>query len=555
MDESPLFMASKPDDSHSAHANELDSVSPAPITPSSNHHASDHLAPHQQASSDPISHPQASLPPSPLSSPPPETSPSLAEVTSLPSAPASRHGLGSMWQRLSLQTKVVSVVVATSTIPVLMLGLSLYVMDSSPSITTLLNMGTSGATPFQLAWLPLWGAVGAAGLGSLISAYWVKRILQPIVDSVSVIQTISDGNLDARMSVQGTDELANLGQSINQLTDQIQYLLQEREKQTQQLQTMNEELEGRVQQRTSQLSRVINQLKQEIGERKQAERALQQSQVKLIHSEKMSGLGQMVAGIAHEINNPVNFIHGNLKHVQNHVQEILSVLEGYQMLYPEPTPELQAIADDVDIEFLSKDVRKIVSSMQIGTNRILDIVRSLRTFSRMDQVTFKPVDIHEGIESTLLILKHRLKAHPGRPQVVVIKQYGDRLPLVDCHAGQINQVLMNILANALDALDESGDLCSRKGEPPMIIISTQQIDPNHIAIQLSDNGPGIPTEVQQRLFDPFFTTKPVGKGTGLGMSISYTIITENHGGRLQLVSTSGQGASFLIELPIKQNQN
>ena len=294
-----------------------------------------------------------------------------------------------------------------------------------------------------------------------------------------------------------------------------------------------------------------------IAQAKELERTLnelQKAQMQVIQSEKMSSLGLLVAGIAHEINNPVNFIHGNLSHLDEYTQNLLRMIELYQQRHPSNDPDVQAMAEEIDLEFLTEDIQKIVSSMKVGTDRIRDIVISLRNFSRMDEADFKNVDIHEGIESTLMILQHRIKDRSDRPAVVVIKDYGT-LPKVECFPGQLNQVFMNILVNALDALDDMNPKRSYqelKDIPNQITIRTCAIDDRWVEVAIADNGLGMPDKVKQRIFDPFFTTKPIGKGTGLGMSISYQIITEKHRGKLTCFSTPGSGTEFLIQIPIRQ---
>ncbi|MEG4629169.1 ATP-binding protein [Microcoleus sp. AR_TQ3_B6] len=281
---------------------------------------------------------------------------------------------------------------------------------------------------------------------------------------------------------------------------------------------------------------------------------LKKAQMQVIQSEKMSSLGQLVAGIAHEINNPVNFIHGNLTHLDEYTQNLLQMIELYQQRHPSNDPEVQAMAEEIDLEFVTEDIQKIVSSMKVGTDRIRGIVVSLRNFSRMDEADFKSVDIHEGIESTLLILQHRLKDRADRPAVVVIKEYAT-LPKVECFPGQLNQVFMNILVNALDALEDMNTKRSYqelKHTRAQITIRTCAIDNQRVEVAIADNGIGMPDRVKQRIFDPFFTTKPTGKGTGLGMSISYQIITEKHGGKIQCFSTPGSGTEFVIQIPIRQ---
>jgi two-component system NtrC family sensor kinase len=282
---------------------------------------------------------------------------------------------------------------------------------------------------------------------------------------------------------------------------------------------------------------------------------LQEAQLQLIQSEKMSSLGQLVAGVAHEINNPVNFIHGNLMHVQTYAEDLLKIVELYQKYYPNPVSEIQAEAEAIDLEFLQVDLFKTLTSMQIGTNRICEIVLSLRNFSRMDEAEFKLGDIHEGINSTLMILQHRLKAQDARPAIEVLRHYGE-LPQVECYLGQLNQVIMNLLTNAIDALEEGRTHLTAqeiKDSPCQITIRTSLIDSQWVEIAIADNGMGMPEEIKNRIFDPFFTTKPVGKGTGMGMSISYQIIVEKHGGKLQCFSTPNQGTEFVIQIPIKQD--
>ncbi|WP_199337457.1 MULTISPECIES: sensor histidine kinase [unclassified Nostoc] len=281
---------------------------------------------------------------------------------------------------------------------------------------------------------------------------------------------------------------------------------------------------------------------------------LQKTQSQLVQSEKMSSLGQLVSGIAHEVNNPVNFIHANLSYLQEYSLSLLTLIQLYQKYYPSPVAEIQNHENKIDLEFLQNDLLKIVDSMSIGTQRISKIVQSLRNFSRMDEAECKPVDIHEGIDSTLLILQHRLKATNTRPEILVNRDYS-HLPTIECYAGQMNQVFINILANAIYALEEANQNRTYQeiqAHPHSITISTSLINSEWVEIAIADNGNGIPEAIQPRIFDPFFTTKPVGKGTGMGMSISYQIITEQHGGKLEFSSVANQGTKFVIQIPIQQ---
>lgn len=292
----------------------------------------------------------------------------------------------------------------------------------------------------------------------------------------------------------------------------------------------------------------------ELAQQKAAELAdtlqqLKNTQTQLVQTEKMSGLGQMVAGIAHEINNPVNFIYGNVPHIKEHLGDLKTLLSLYREHHPRPADDVSDFIKEIDLDYLLEDLDKILQSFQLGSQRIQQIVTSLRTFSRLDEADKKAVNLHEGIDSTLLILHHRFKAKPDRPVIQLVKEYGD-LPLVECYPSQLNQVFMNLLGNGLDALEQEivTDQRADKSEPPTITVSTRRLD-DQILIQIRDNGPGIPESHRTKMFDPFFTTKPIGKGTGLGLSISHQIITERHGGRLIVTSEVGQGSEFQIYIP------
>lgn len=301
---------------------------------------------------------------------------------------------------------------------------------------------------------------------------------------------------------------------------------------------------------------LLNQTKEQSQQLTQALSDLQATQTQLVQTEKMSSLGQLVAGIAHEINNPVNFIYGNLVHVNEYAEDLLSILELYQQQCPNTSSEIYERALEIDLEFISQDLPKTLSSMKIGVDRIRQIVSGLRNFSRLDEAQVKAVDIHEGIDSTLLILQHRFKASPDSPSIQLVKEYGE-LPLVECYAGQLNQVFMNILSNAIDALEYHKESKSEHHHSQITInTAVGELNGNvkSAVIRITDNGSGIPKTVRSQVFDPFFTTKPVGKGTGLGLSISYQIIVEKHGGILKCDSQPGLGTQFWIEIPISQPQ-
>ncbi len=279
---------------------------------------------------------------------------------------------------------------------------------------------------------------------------------------------------------------------------------------------------------------------------------LRHTQVQLIQSEKMSSLGQLIAGIAHEINNPVNFIDANLNYVSTYVKDLLNLLSLYQQHDCNPNAEIQHQAKAIDVNFLAEDLPNALSSMQMGTERIQKIVLSLRNFSRLDEAEKKSVNIHEGIDNTLLILQHRIKHTAQRPEIQIIKKYG-KLPYVECYAAQMNQVFMNILNNSIDAIEESlfNSQSPLVAKTKGLICIRTELRHNYIVVKIADNGAGIPEAIQKRIFDPFFTSKPTGKGTGLGLSISYQIVVEKHKGTLNYKTKPGMGTEFYIEVPVR----
>ncbi|BAY74305.1 integral membrane sensor signal transduction histidine kinase [Nostoc linckia NIES-25] len=370
-------------------------------------------------------------------------------------------------------------------------------------------------------------------VASVMGVFTSRWIVRPILRLNRASKAMASGNLDQTVETSPIQELNTLSNSFNYMAEQLHQSFTALEK-------SKEELEDRVEERTAELKNTLKEL--------------QRTQSQIIQTEKMSSLGQLVAGVAHEINNPVNFIHGNLNHLQEYSQDLLSFIQLYQQYNANPAPEIQIALEKMDLEFLQEDLPKILSSMKVGTDRIREIVLSLRNFSRMDEAEFKSVDIHEGIDSTLMILQHRLKGKPEQPEIQVIKDYGN-LPPVECYAGQLNQVFMNILVNAIDALEESyakGNHHQSKENSSQITIRTSVVNSTWVKVAIADNGVGISQELQQRIFDPFFTTKPVGKGTGMGMSISYQIITEKHGGKLDCFSTLGKGTEFIIQIPVRR---
>ncbi|MCB7128224.1 MAG: HAMP domain-containing protein [Candidatus Brocadiales bacterium] len=373
----------------------------------------------------------------------------------------------------------------------------------------------------------------AGGVGLLVSLgasfLTAYTITKPVKNFVKDIKIISGGNLDHQVNIRSRNEIGQLASEFNKLTKNLKNTLTEKDNYANELADLNTNLEEKVRERTVALQKSHQDLEK-------AYKELQGAQAQLVQSEKMASLGQLVAGIAHELNNPVSFIYGNMDHLEEYINNIKEILSGFRDLKsvsPEEKKQMDHLIQEIDLDFLLKDLDKLIKSCKNGAERTKDIVASLRSFSRLDEAALKRADIHEGINSTLEILTHLYKN-----RINVHKEYGD-IPKINCFAGELNQVFMNLLANAAQAIEDKGD----------VWIKTEKTD-TKVKISIRDSGKGISEENKKKLFTPFFTTKPVGKGTGLGLSISYGII-EKHQGRIWAESKVGEGTTFNIELPIE----
>ncbi len=391
----------------------------------------------------------------------------------------------------------------------------------------------------------------------LVSQTSILRILNPtyMYGTIEILQDLvaertrelEESNLQLKAEIKQKQEaeiaLKNVQEKLLLLVEEKTAQLTETNQKLEQDIIQRQEVEHELQQQTKQLQTALN--------------SLQNTQMQLIQTEKMSSLGQLIAGIAHEINNPINFIYGNINYAEEYITDLLNLLELYDKSYPNATPEIREKREDIDLDFIITDMKKLLESMKSGTERIRNLVISLRNFSHLDQADLRWININDPIENSLLILQNQLKIKGTPYQIEVIKNFAE-LEAMECYPGQITQVIMNILTNAIDALKESTleqiALENTLTKPPKIEIIIQELPDNHIAIKIIDNGKGIKEEVKNRLFDPFFTTKPVGKGTGLGLSISYQLIVENHKGKLYCNSTMGAGTEFIIEIPKQQQK-